>query len=717
MSALKKVSFVCGDDEECVLDVRRRLQHKTKFSGDILTYGSSEDIRKSYKDLTMRERNRRTEKYTKMILASCINRGDLIEHGAKYLDRNVDLAIDVITMLDAIKHRAQSELGINFSSIESYTTPPPEESGVTKESSHQDRHRAAVSMLGECSSRGYERVRGNLMQDFGLTSQELPSYYKLTKNRPKIIPISISPLLHSNTSINDVASSPYNGEQLVLGVDDDGPSSMERKMALIPIINKMREESKHKEIDSNAISDAITSVKNKSDVVGARIDGVYSDYINMIVDKQLSSERKLEGNAIVLDSYDGAEHLNNCKSKTGIISFSSQVFSGSTINYGSSSAKSCNILTWQQLIGPEKFEIIMPSIYSIFNCKKELILSTNSLVDGCNNVSYYDMHDGKMIYQLTQHSLYNRKYYPFLLCKCHRGDGVKNSEHECVQVTHSDHCKYYERSVRRWTRKIDAVGDQNYKKSDHMDWVDQNNIGISHFGLEPEKLRLENIRFDCFHLMAAVTKKIMSYLRKYILKQSCELIDKFSAKILSLFWCEYHLFVWNLNKQFNSFTGKEFKAFNNNIPQIIEFMYSNFQENEHLTNICHGMDSWYKIFPFLTKARVTDKNIHEEDLKMFDKNVKLLYKYGNMTFLTTTEVGDQETFYMHCLRYYMPKIAWHTYQYHALGLGVFTMQGYERRNKESKNTLKRFSNFKGNIAVPNIKKLHDIFSYNITDVC
>ena len=37
------------------------------------------------------------------------------------------------------------------------------------------------------------------------------------------------------------------------------------------------------------------------------------------------------------------------------------------------------------------------------------------------------------------------------------------------------------------------------------------------------------------------------------------------------------------------------------------------------------------------------------------------------------------------------------------GVGKFTMQGHERRNKESKNTLKRFSNNKGNVLIGNVK--------------
>ena len=50
-----------------------------------------------------------------------------------------------------------------------------------------------------------------------------------------------------------------------------------------------------------------------------------------------------------------------------------------------------------------------------------------------------------------------------------------------------------------------------------------------------------------------------------------------------------------------------------------------------------------------------------------------------------------------------------TFERHRLGVGIFTMQGYERRNKESKKTFKRFNNHKGNILVENINRLQDVY--------
>ena len=66
-------------------------------------------------------------------------------------------------------------------------------------------------------------------------------------------------------------------------------------------------------------------------------------------------------------------------------------------------------------------------------------------------------------------------------------------------------------------------------------------------------------------------------------------------------------------------------------------------------------------------------------------------------------------FYWHVLRFCIPQIAKITYDKQCLGIGIFTMQGYERRNKESKNTFRRFNNRKGNVIVQNLERLQDVY--------
>ena len=100
---------------------------------------------------------------------------------------------------------------------------------------------------------------------------------------------------------------------------------------------------------------------------------------------------------------------------------------------------------------------------------------------------------------------------------------------------------------------------------------------------------------------------------------------------------------------------------------------------------------------------------NQKKLDDTERNRKKQEKTGKKE--ETERMGDDETFYMHVLRFYLPKIARVTFDKHGLGLGIFTMQGFERRNKESKNTLKRFTNCKGNVLAANLRRLWDIYYY------
>ena len=86
--------------------------------------------------------------------------------------------------------------------------------------------------------------------------------------------------------------------------------------------------------------------------------------------------------------------------------------------------------------------------------------------------------------------------------------------------------------------------------------------------------------------------------------------------------------------------------------------------------------------------------------------VKQFYEYGRTTFLASRygEIGSLETSYSHILRFNLAALARITYKQHKVGIGVFTLQGYERRkNKESKNIFVRHSNAKGNLCYHKMK--------------
>ena len=132
----------------------------------------------------------------------------------------------------------------------------------------------------------------------------------------------------------------------------------------------------------------------------------------------------------IIDSFDGAEHKRTTKGRIGIISFNSQMLCKSLISKISPSG-STNILTWQQIVGEEKLSTLLPALKDAYQTKMNIRNREKSQEEGKPMHVMYDLHDGKMLYLLTQHSLYNRRYHPFLLCDCSRGAGVMNNNHQC----------------------------------------------------------------------------------------------------------------------------------------------------------------------------------------------------------------------------------------------------------------------------------------------
>ena len=59
-------------------------------------------------------------------------------------------------------------------------------------------------------------------------------------------------------------------------------------------------------------------------------------------------------------------------------------------------------------------------------------------------------------------------------------------------------------------------------------------------------------------------------------------------------------------------------------------------------------------------------------MTQFENNVKDFYEIGGKTFLRKGNIfGDDEKFYVHCLRLYLPMNAKYTFEDHNLGLGIF----------------------------------------------
>ena len=680
LKGVKKV-IVSVDEEKYEIDLRNRMKSTSKtenFKDDVLrTY-----YKLPFGKICMNERRRRMRKVGKEILSACVDRKKFRENTDEYLTKNEDLALQIVNLLDGVKDYIQSKLKVNLNKLADVALAPIEsdrEGTITELDMRNKSHKLALQLLGETTASGYARIRRSLHE-----YTKLPSYYKLAAERPAIAPIEIH------------AANVF---------DDDAPAELD-------FFEMNQFDAPQENID---VEEALRMFSESTDVMeGAKLVGDYGSYVGLMEDYHESNGRLIghndddsENAVLVIDSIDGAEHLKSKKNVTSVISFSSTLVCPSWINEGKATAgSSSNILTWQQLRGKESVRTMLPAVRSYFEEKRVVRNSTER-----NRYSFYDLHDGKMLYLLTQHAQWSRKQNPFLLCKCSKGQGVSaNRNHVCTKIPHEEEITLYDRSKQRWDGK--RRRDPKYTLKKHLDWIDSSNHGVSHFGLHPDLLPRHGIRFDTFHMKCAITRKLMGYLRKFLLNQSTDVIDDFLKVVLKNFWKDFHLFVWKNKKDFSSFVGNELALFVGNTTRVVKFLSDNFEDNnEQVNDIKEGLKLWLKIFKFLGISVIQNRDEYKNEMKDFEENVKKFYDSGSRTFLSSvgSTDGKDETFYSHALRFYMIDITKVTFEKHGLGVGIFNMQGFERRNKESKEVMRKHGNNKGNILVSNMGRLWDKF--------
>ena len=79
----------------------------------------------------------------------------------------------------------------------------------------------------------------------------------------------------------------------------------------------------------------------------------------------------------------------------------------------------------------------------------------------------YDIHDAKMLYLLTGHSLYTRTHKLFILCGCRRGEGVRNETHVCNIIFDDKQAVYWGKTEKIWNRKHNTNAAKTYFRGVH----------------------------------------------------------------------------------------------------------------------------------------------------------------------------------------------------------------------------------------------------------
>ena len=95
-------------------------------------------------------------------------------------------------------------------------------------------------------------------------------------------------------------------------------------------------------------------------IEGARLVGRYKDVIYKLKKKFADNNIPLTGKMLMIDCFDGAEHIKTSKKKISFISFNTVMTSKSVVESGQTTSSSFGIVTWMQVSAQEKREVMFP---------------------------------------------------------------------------------------------------------------------------------------------------------------------------------------------------------------------------------------------------------------------------------------------------------------------------------------------------------------------
>ena len=136
------------------------------------------------------------------------------------------------------------------------------------------------------------------------------------------------------------------------------------------------------------------------------------------------------------------------------------------------------------------------------------------------------MHDAKFAYTLTQHAGCSFLKSSYILCGCNKGEAVGNNKYVCKLATDLEQLLLYNASAKKWATITTHTSDpklQKKEKEKHKKWIQWHNKGITHFGLHPSLLPLSAIQCDVFHMGCLVGRRLIDYLRDFLILQRYDL--------------------------------------------------------------------------------------------------------------------------------------------------------------------------------------------------
>jgi len=134
------------------------------------------------------------------------------------------------------------------------------------------------------------------------------------------------------------------------------------------------------------------------------------------------------------------------------------------------------------------------------------------------------------------------------------------------------------------------------------------------------------------------------------------------------------------------------------MPKIINFFKENLEDTSIVQHIIKLLNIYPQLDSFIQISKVTNHQLYQSQIINFKHNLIQFQEAASETIYTNKSIGDSKFFYGHILFYYYPILVNQIWNKHKLGIGIFNLQGMERRNKESKEAARRFYNGKHNVC-------------------
>ena len=388
------VAIKCGasDDEDFdeVIDITEEKVPKKRvtYLDKILDY--SMKYKFPFRKLKWKNRVDRIDDISARIIACCLDREEVKKNGMKYITGNEDFAHEVLNIVNGIKDRLDVKLKVDMKAIDEPRPCELNDDDDIVVPMDEESFNMAYTILGESTGRGYERIRKKF-NEINI-DKPLPSMYFLNKK----LPIKIEAIeFDSNSSELDMTA---DKDKLLYGLATG------------------------KDVKSEEEALMLFSQKDQLEkTIGAKLYGNLDNYVDLMRKQHEDKGVTIQDgeDVILLSSFDGAEAIRTNTKVSTVISYSSSMLTSSMITSKQVKAgSSFNICTWMQVLGKEEFTTLNGSLSNYFQSRQEYTSGTKKIQHLPNSKVYcYDVHDGKMMYMLFQHSVWNRKHHPFIMCK------------------------------------------------------------------------------------------------------------------------------------------------------------------------------------------------------------------------------------------------------------------------------------------------------------